>query len=45
MSEAQQSFRVPREFVGPPEDLNPNVFLFFGALMVLVLALPRLGLL
>jgi beta-carotene hydroxylase len=38
MSEAQQSFRVPREFVGPPEDLNPNVFLFFGALMSIAIS-------
>lgn len=38
MSEAQPSFRVPREFLGPPDDLNPNVFMFFGALVLVAIS-------
>ena len=39
MSEVQQQpIRVPREFLGPPDDLNPNVFMFFGALALVTIS-------
>jgi beta-carotene hydroxylase len=38
MSEAQQPLRVPREFLGPPDDLNPNVFMFFGAIALVAIS-------
>jgi beta-carotene hydroxylase len=41
MSEAQQPLRVPREFLGPPQDMNPNVFMFFGA--IALVAFSALG--
>jgi beta-carotene hydroxylase len=38
MSEAQQPLRVPREFLEPPDDLNPNVFMFFSAIALVTIS-------
>jgi beta-carotene hydroxylase len=38
MSEATQRLTIPKEFVGPPDSLNTNVFMFFGALALVFLS-------
>lgn len=36
MSEAGKPLTVPKELLGPPGDLNPTMFMFFGALVMVV---------
>jgi beta-carotene hydroxylase len=38
MSEAQKPMTVPKEFLGPPGDFNPNVFMFLAAIALVALS-------
>ncbi|QIZ69420.1 beta-carotene hydroxylase [Oxynema aestuarii] len=38
MSEATPPLRVPKEFLGPPEDFNPTLLMFFAAVGLVLLS-------